>query len=513
MGNLTQSSRSRMLMARLNNDNPASLGVLGTTSVLSKAPIYAIFTEWAGLLPLACHLTSDRHDHYLLGNVALAGQLPASLFARLGTIEGFTRLLTEGAEFLDRASVVGRSCSNVWDVNWGSTFPCANGAASTIIAGYALKREQNVINVSELSRQRAKESSGSPRSQQLHEDEMENSLLRSTSDGAKSWQSLSSSFPPAFKIPACPHPSEDPRASKPQCTMIARSQHRRYQRLNVLHFARTKPSQSRRTRMKIWEIAPGILFLPALAVLLLYGLYGTAAALASGLFSKAASYLIRLERPNEYLSSNEAHEACMLVGIHSNCSTWYLYTGDRGVVDGLLNKSMIRTPPSNYSPKSLQLLIILLRIGHVFHFLSITFVAAQKGWDGVAMVLLMLSARAIEWFWNDAKVAQHWLDVQGVKVEARRFDFEGRMQMVGAIQALSSSEDISWMDPLISPNPRRTALFSRLRLMRQDPAEITDETITKLNLFDRNWVFLQAELVSNAASVMLDELGHARSND
>lgn len=85
-----------------------------------------------------------------------------------------------------------------------------------------------------------------------------------------------------------------------------------------------------------------VLFLLAIVVLLcLRGLYGSAVAVLSGVVSKVACRLLVLRRPAGFLTNNEKHDACMLVGVHRNCTTWYLYTGDRGVVDYLLNKPMI----------------------------------------------------------------------------------------------------------------------------------------------------------------------------
>lgn len=52
---------------------------------------------------------------------------------------GYTRLLNGGPDFLDRVSTIGEVSFWVWDVNRGSTFPCANGSASQMITSYALR--------------------------------------------------------------------------------------------------------------------------------------------------------------------------------------------------------------------------------------------------------------------------------------------------------------------------------------------------------------------------------------
>lgn len=98
----------------------------------------SIVAEWTALIPLVAHLASYRHDHQLAGEAALSGRLNVSLFPRLGVLDGIARLLAGEPDFLDRVSTLGEVSRHVWDVNWGSSFPCANGAASSIITAYAL---------------------------------------------------------------------------------------------------------------------------------------------------------------------------------------------------------------------------------------------------------------------------------------------------------------------------------------------------------------------------------------
>lgn len=100
----------------------------------------SIVAEWTSLIPLVVHLASYRHDHQLAGEAALSGRLNVSLFPRLGVLDGIARLLARGPDFLDRVSTMGEVSHQVWDVKWGSAFPCANGAASSIITAYALSR-------------------------------------------------------------------------------------------------------------------------------------------------------------------------------------------------------------------------------------------------------------------------------------------------------------------------------------------------------------------------------------
>lgn len=74
----------------------------------------------------------------------------------------------------------------------------------------------------------------------------------------------------------------------------------------------------------------------------------------------------------------------MLSAAHENASTWYLYVGDRGVIDSLLNKTMLSSPAAN------RMLVGYFRLAHVLQLLAMTYVAAQKGIDGVSLVLLLL---------------------------------------------------------------------------------------------------------------------------
>ena len=125
------------------------------------------------------------------------------------------------------------------------------------------------------------------------------------------------------------------------------------------------------------------------------------------------------------------------------------------------------------------------------------------------MVLLMLTTEAMEWHWDDKCIARQWLSDEGVEVKARRFDFDGRMQMVGAIQVFSGSETTDWRDPLIAPHPRRSALFAELGLLPKNGVGSSGCATAGLSMFDRNWIALQADLVSRSASVLLEELGKA----
>ncbi len=129
----------------------------------------------------------------------------------------------------------------------------------------------------------------------------------------------------------------------------AASGFRRYQELHVLEFSRgaVRPTWHLKLFRLLFslqfELLVIVFLLATVALLCLYGLYGSATTLLSGIVSKSACRLAVLYRPAGFLANNEKHDACMLVGVHRNCSSWYLYIGDRGVVDHLLNKPMIES--------------------------------------------------------------------------------------------------------------------------------------------------------------------------
>jgi len=330
------------------NCTSPSLGGLGVEPFLPLAPIPGAIAEWAALLPLVCHLASHQHDYQLAGEASLTGRVSLGLFPRLGVSSAIARFLEQGPDFLERAAAMGNSGREVWDVNWGSTFPCANGAACAIITAFALKSSPNPIRMPESAKPIAKKSDGGGKMEPCHGQEPARQYAASSmtsghdlSDGKFSSRSIpdTSRPTPQGAHPPCPVP--------PPVNQAAASIFRRMQQLHVLDFKRTviKPTWHLKTVQLLsalhFEILSLIFLLAIVVLLCLYGLYGSAIAVLSGVVSKVACRLPVLRRPAGFLTNNEKHDACMLVGVHRNCTTWYLYTGDRGLVDYLLNKPMI----------------------------------------------------------------------------------------------------------------------------------------------------------------------------
>lgn len=489
--------------------SPANLGTLGVDPVLTPARIPSVLAEWAAFIPLLCHLTSSHHEHDFIGEAALRGRICISLFPRLGVLRGIAQLLYEGPEFLDRASSTGGRRCDVWDVKWGSVFPCANGAASAMVAGWVLRGMRQAIRIPEHVLPSAPQSgasstlvgsgdtqtlSGSSRPDVMPSKPQQNDAKRLTIHENLDLFTLHSEFTGLDTTQNATDHSSNQNPSQP-----SQQNFRRYQTLHVMKFGRTTAriswyrllSYAASTRW--YQILSSTILGSIASVLCLYGLYGTACAVLLGAISRIACLFLHIRRPPGYLENNELHSASMLVGMHQNSSIWYLYVGDRGVIDSLLNKTMVVL--------STQSLVLLywFKVAHIAQLLAMTFVAAEKGWDGILMVLFMLVVEGSLWCSRDLQVARLWLEAEGITVKARSFEFSGRTSMVGAIQKYSGSKTSRWMDDLVCPSPRREVWLERLSAMAGSEA---GGSYNQLGEFDKKWVETQVTLTMRGASLL-----------
>ncbi|KAI9763451.1 MAG: hypothetical protein M1839_006449 [Geoglossum umbratile] len=450
------------------NSSKPNRGTLGVNTTLTTPALPAIVSEWAALIPLVIHLASRRDDHRIAGEAALMGGLSVGLFPRLGTLDGISRLLYGGPNFLDRASAMGDLGSVVWDVNWGSTFPCANGAASAMIRSIIQRSKKPTIGIPEHVQPDRPLFQGRVQTSDVHGTEK-----RGDSQLNKALRSGNPYGPTGF---------------------------RRYQTLHVFKFSRETVKLPWRHRVlflpPLWLTGAASFIQTGVAVVLvLSGIYGTAAVILTVAISQLTCHFLQLQRPPLYLNNNETHDACMLAATHENSSTWWLYIGDRGVVDSLLNKPMISLPPS-----SSKRLSYWFRIAHVIQLLSMTYVAAQKGWDGICMLILIIAAYLCHWPYRDHHIGQLWLDQEGITAETKSFRFGGRTQMIGAIHAFSGTKVTTWMDAIIAPSPRRQAWLRRLSGID------TSQEVNDLEPSDRSWVVLHSDLAMEATRVLQREM-------
>ncbi|KUI55414.1 hypothetical protein VP1G_02848 [Cytospora mali] len=453
---------------------PASYGSSGARPPLlsiAASDISVIF-EWAALLPLAVYLASSRFSHQLVGQTALTRTICVGLFPRLGVLSSIANFLQNGPDFLDRASSVSELRRTVWDVKWGSVFPCANGAASAMLGSYVLRhiKPEDIPEPVDMDQKDQKD----------HDD---TTPSPSTSAQVETHAPLVN-------------------AGTSNCPTLPVSQpvFRRYQTLHVLDFSgpvRDKPSSHDCLNSTILRNACKVLVLVGLlgacVVTILFGLYGTATAILVTILFRLCKLLIRVRRPSGYLYSNEGESGCMLVALHENASTWYLYKGSRAVVDTLLNKTMIE---SITSPLGIWL-AYALRFMEFLQLIAMTYVASQKGWDGVALLCLVAVAWAYDHVaYSDDKIAATWLRHEFVVPTAQTYRFGGRTAMIGTIQALSNTSVTSWMDGILAPSDRRDVWLSKVA---GHPAT---EKLEALSIGDRKWVDLNMRLTEQALKTL-----------
>jgi hypothetical protein len=126
----------------------ASLQDTGTVRINSHLPLpYAptIIFEWVSLVPLVIYLASFSYAPKLVGRTALGGSIIAASFPKIGAIRLIVRLLDEGFDFLDRACSISKFRRELWDVIWGSEFPCANGSVFGVLTKTILQKTDRVI--------------------------------------------------------------------------------------------------------------------------------------------------------------------------------------------------------------------------------------------------------------------------------------------------------------------------------------------------------------------------------
>jgi len=436
---------------------PASSGTLSLEAYLSISNIPAIITEWSALFPLVSHLANQGEDHRMVGELALAGHLTVGLFPKLGYLDGIRRLLQGGSDFFDRANAKSDSNYKVWDVNWGSVFTRANGSAMSIITSYALRKRPKAIQM------------------------------------------------PEEFLAAIPTPGLQTKISTQPCF-------RRHQELHIVRMSRTNHTRTIRGTVlrlilsRFGEFAYYFMLVGLIVVLCLLGAFGSAAVVFNGLVSKLICRLLRTERPSGYLESNENHEACMLSAIHENATTWYLYIGDRGVIDWLLNKTILITPSAS------RLQMAYFRLAHVLQLLAMTFVAAQKGIDGVSLVVLLVANYGFQYLFGGHKLARQWLEAEHVSVDAHTFKFSGRTPMVGTIHTLSQARDSAWMDTLIVPCPRIKVWLDELKCASDTRAQL-DLDLRKLSSSDRSWVLLNSQLAIEAGRLIRRTLSKGKTTE
>ena len=244
-----------------------------------------------------------------------------------------------------------------------------------------------------------------------------------------------------------------------------------------------------------------VLLLCLVAFLCSCGLFGTAAVLFNSTLTHVICRLFSFERPPGFLDSNEIHNACMLLSNHRNSSTWFIYVGNRGVVDSLLNKTMISIPNEG------RKLSYYFKAAHLVQLLAMTYVAAQKGWDGLTLLLLMISAWFLKLPYRQDQVVSRWLKAEDVSIKATSFEFTGRIPMLGTIYRMSGTKSTAWLDDILAPTPRRTVWLERLSEIPDEVSRVHRD-FNRLSPYDQDWVNLNSGLTIRDVKILQDNLGY-----
>jgi hypothetical protein len=484
-------------------NQPPNLGSTGAIAFFQFPPLPSIVAEWAALIPLIVHLASFQDDHRMIGEVALNRRLSTGLFPRLGHLNGIARLLRGGPDFLDRVSSTGSLSSIVWDVSWGSIFPCANGAARDLLTAYALRKSPDVIDVKSWTAKHA-----------THREK----FTSSTADDSCKTHDSNASVAGDQAIPRSPSSSATSQSmhSKDMDAVKANV----FSRPQVLHVINCNRQNSKlpiyaqlchALQSPLAEILWLLTLLGFVVVLCLFGSYGTANVVLSGGTSKIMCKFLPIQRPPGYLENNESHDAFMLTAIHENASTWYLYRGDRSVIDWLLNKTMIAVPRS----RSTKILYYYFRFAHYHQLLAMTYVAAQKGWDGVCLLCLMIIVWTGTLLFNTKWPAAEWMQKEKVGFEVRSFEFTGRAPLIGAVQMISDRRilqktqgnvhrNTTWMDTILAPCARRERWTDRLLCLATNQ-EVSPNDLGGLDIPDRQWLEKTTRLSVEAAQCIESE--------
>jgi hypothetical protein len=460
-------------MALFTTPNLASLGSINVPGFISVPPLVNFIAEWAALIPLVCHLANYYHPHKLAGRVALLGRIRVAIFPKLGVLAGLSQLVERGPELFDIASTLGPSSRRVWDVKWGGSFPCANGAASSYLIESLMDDSMAATRIPESIPPMRPSSS-----------------LISATNSNSTYNSSTGILEKAL-------PSLD-QTSSTEAT--GHANFRRYQTLHVLHFAKTPlrsswPSTLDKILSSATFTTVSFVFkLVLVIVFALFGIYGTAIILLCSSVTQLVCRTIDVRRPPGFLGNNEAHDACMLVATQQNASIWYLFVGDRGIVDSLLNKTMVAIPRQRF-------VAIWLRAANLVQLLAMTFVASEKGWDGVSLLTLLGISSIMQQRLQRKRVARIFCEDNGIMVKREIFEFSGRTPMLGAIQKLSHSPSWKWMDEILAPCPRRE-VWARGLSSETDDAHSYEEELSTLNDSDRKWAWMNRILAIRGVNLM-----------
>lgn len=446
-----------------------------------------ILTEWAALVPLTVYLSSVRSDFELAGEVSLRGGLSVSIIPRLWALGGIVKLVKQKDVFFDTASAGGDPLK-VYDVQWGSVFPCYNSAAALAVAETAFQYHAatEVISEKDLNDWILANKDDLSIQFTIRPDSMEKSGV--TSD--------------VF----CGYDVEG--------LVERKRRYGRRQLLKIIHVGTEEPSQARLRsfdrRAKSWYWRATELGVTTMvgAALVSIGCLGSGALVVVGALARFCARSIKFDRSPLYLRNREVHLGCMLVAVHENATSWTLYLGHRGLIDSLLNKPMVdpgRAPP---------LVLLYLQFAELLQVIGMTYVAGQKGWDAIVLLILILVVWITSRVYGSSKHAAKWLKEEGFTLTSFTCEFPGRTELLGAVQLLSTEQKTGWMDGIIFPAPRRDVWLKKIGAIDSNPRQLKEQ-YSVLDDHDQAWVSatgMQAVAGNALIRLKLSDLSRSRPN-
>ena len=458
-----------------NVQNPA-LGSIGIPAFFALPQLPSILVEWLALIPLVVHLTSALEDFKLIGEACLRGSITTPLFPKLGQLKGIAKLLIAQYHFVDQVAARSAGAATAWDVSWGSVFQCANASARELITEAALPQKVASIRI---------DVPFPPFLPPALNEQHSTTLAVEKQDSQDS-------------ISSTPSGTISPHLPKAKTN----SSFRRYQNLTIIDLRRTPESNSRKCNGVLTRLSTLMLYVALCIVAALAALtnsFGTAAIIFLSCLTKTICRFVPVTRPAGYLRNNESYEnGCMLAAGHENASSWTLYIGDRAIVDWLLNKPMLAIDSD-----VCVWLVRYFSAAHYLHLLIMTYVAGQKGIDGLLLLSLMLFSEGCKIVFRWDYPVQEWLRKESITCTSTVVEVSGRTPMLGAIQLLhgrvlnplAASKHNSWMDSIIAPSPRVSAWHECLtRAAQGEDMNAFVESLTGLSDFDMHWIKQNAHL-------------------
>lgn len=444
-----------------------SLGGWSQTAPLlspsDSSTIPRVLVICAYIIPIAVYAYSMRTAYDVATLVSLRAKVCPSINLRAWDFMGIARLLGERESFMDNASDA-NSTLRVYDVQWGSVFPCYNSGVASSVKENAFRRARVPLVISE--------------------DNLNEWILANKTDLGKNFQ-----HDPLDDLESPPAIRSDVYSGETVENVVQRKkEYGRRQYLDIVYVSREgkRPrvinsalDQLQRLTTSQWPFL--LLSSGAVLVLTKYQCIGTSALVLIRAVARFLALRINVKRPPLYLRNREVHSGCMLVAAHENATTWTLYIGDRGTIDTLLNKPMVEIG----EPSSIVL--TWFRAAELSIPIAMVYAIMQGGWDVVSLLAVTALLEGLDYLNSRDRVVSAWLREEGLATKAFRCQFPGRSELIGAVQLLSRRKTSIWMDGILAPVPRRDAWLQVVGAVPSDPDSL-QQSLASLDAHDRNWI-------------------------